>query len=92
MDNKTRGMGTCLEIILWGDPSLRCEDTSSTIQNTKHESVAVARSRKNYEAPQNWHKSKETERSSQNTREVLGCISVKSRQVKVNEDQQNIAR
>ena len=72
-------MWSCLEVVLWGNSNLHYQDISSSVQNTKHESVAAAQSRRNLESLPNWHKSStEVTKISwkKKPQEVLWCISL----------------
>ena len=86
MVNKTKGMWACLEVVLWANSNLHCQDISSSVQNTKHESVAAAQPRRNGEALPNWHQS--ISKKQPEYQEILGSfLSAKSQQAKISEDQ-----
>ena len=88
------GVWTCLEVVLWVIPNMNRQQQPTPIANTKQESVAVARSRRNLETPPSRHESSQVARSDWSTmRTSLALFSLtKSRQVKIIEDQQSIAR
>lgn len=49
-------MWACLEVVLWGDPTLCCQNISSPVQNIRH--LVVAGSRRCRKALPNQHESK----------------------------------
>jgi hypothetical protein len=51
-------------------------EQSSSIENTKHESVVIALYSRNSKALLNWHRSVEAARSAEVPREGLCCISL----------------
>lgn len=105
MVNRTMGMRTYLEIVLWGwgvDYNLCCQDISNLIQNissgipfqsvnTKHDLAVLPQSRRNFEALPNWHESAEAARSSQNTRSMRSPL-VLYYEVTTSKDQRSLAR
>lgn len=52
-------LGSCLEVVLWGNSFLHCQDTSSQgqQQTSSTNQLAVARSTRDSEALQNQHES-----------------------------------
>ena len=104
MVNKTRGWGTWLEVVLWGwfqsslsgyqqsSPKHQTQISSSSpvqYKNTKHGSVALARSRRNWEALSNWQESVGNDKKQPKYHEKFSGVflSTKSWQSKVSEDQ-----
>lgn len=94
MVNGTRGLGTCLEVVPQSNSNLHCQNISSSVQNTKHqeqqstntkhESIAEARSRRNHKALLNWHEYIEVAQSSKYYEKFFGTLlPTKSRQVKI---------
>lgn len=94
MVNKTRGMWVCLEVVVWDNTSLPCDDISSPVQsaNSKHESVPEAWFRKKtaklHQIGSTLWKWQEAARTSWG----LCCLSLyKVTASEVSEDQQSIA-
>jgi len=74
---KNRKMWTCLEVVLWGDSSLHCQDIISPAKTSNSSSGSF---RKKPPAPRNGQESKEALRNSSNTISSLAHFSPQSQQ------------